>query len=187
MKDLEQLEIKCAGALWDWLKDNHARTSGIWLVTFKKQSLHYVSREEVLDALIAYGWIDGRRKKLDDIRTMQLVSPRRQQVWADTYKPRAAKLEKEGRMKPPGRAAMATAKLAGTWDALSDVDALAVPIDLAEALDQQSASTWFSRSAPSYRRNVLRWIASAKTETTRSKRVWIVVDHAARGLKVPHY
>jgi hypothetical protein len=34
----------------------------------------YTTRGQVLDALIAYGWIDGRSLKLDDDRTMQLLS-----------------------------------------------------------------------------------------------------------------
>ena len=47
---------------------------------------------EVLDELICFGWIDGIRRKLDNERTMQLISPRKVEHWARTYKERAAKL-----------------------------------------------------------------------------------------------
>ena len=40
----------------------------------------YVSSDEVLDALLAYGWVDGRRYALDEHQTMQLVCKRKQQT-----------------------------------------------------------------------------------------------------------
>lgn len=189
MGQQDRLEINRADALWFWLAENHTRNAGVWLVTFKKSAgANYVSREEVLDAVIAYGWIDGRRMKHDDPDlTMQLISPRRHQVWAQTYKERAARLEAEGRMQPPGRAAISASKAQGTWDSLAHVDRLEIPDDLGAALKAGSADEWFDQAAPSYRRNVLRWIAQAKTAPTRTKRVAIVSEHAARGEKVPQY
>lgn len=186
--DIERVHIKAAADLWTWLDGQHSREDSVWLVTFK--ALHrdtYVSRDAVLDALIAYGWIDGRRMKLDEDRTMQLISPRQQQIWAETYKLRAAKLMSEGRMKQPGLDAIARSKAAGKWDALSDVDALVQPAELVDALLSGNAKSWWDKAAPSYRRNVLRWIVTAKKEQTKTKRIGIVVSHAARGEKVPNY
>jgi hypothetical protein len=34
----------------------------------------YVSRWDVLDELLCFGWIYGLRRKLDDERTLQLIS-----------------------------------------------------------------------------------------------------------------
>jgi uncharacterized protein YdeI (YjbR/CyaY-like superfamily) len=66
------------------------------------------------------------------------------------------------------------------------VDALVVPPDLAERLGTSvPALQNFERSAPSYRRNVLRWIASAKTPETRLKRIAQTVDFASVGVKIP--
>ncbi|MEM1306436.1 MAG: YdeI/OmpD-associated family protein [Pseudomonadota bacterium] len=189
MADAEQLEITSAGDLWEWLDARHGQSESVWLVTFKKATPEkFVSREEVLDALVAYGWIDGRRKKLDDERTMQLIAPRQQQAWAKTYQERATRLEAEGRMQPPGRAAIAAAKKAGTFDDLQDVDALQVPADLREALDHRpAAAKFFDNAAPSYRRNVLRWIAIAKRSETREKRIRLLTDASAENEKVPQF
>ncbi|MEM6577751.1 MAG: hypothetical protein AAF678_04610, partial [Pseudomonadota bacterium] len=94
----QQIEIRTPEALWDWLEHNHAQSESVWLVTWKAaQRDRYVSRDEVLDALLAYGWIDGIRRKLDEARTMQMISPRQQQVWAATYQKRAAKLIEDDR------------------------------------------------------------------------------------------
>ncbi len=184
----ERVEVASNQALWDWLGLHHARLESVWLVTWKASHAdRYVSREAVLDALIAHGWIDGRRLKLDDARTMQLISPRRQQAWAQSYKVRAVRLDAEGRMHPAGRAAVAEGKQCGRWHDSDPVDALIDPGDLVEALENRSATEWWQTAAPSYRRNVLRWIAGAKRAETRQTRIGAVAAAAARGEKVPQY
>jgi uncharacterized protein YdeI (YjbR/CyaY-like superfamily) len=182
-----RVEIQAAQDLWDWLAMHHAQDESIWLMTWKAQhTSRYVSREEVLDALIAHGWIDGRRLKLDDDRTMQLISPRKQQAWADSYKRRAERLETEGQMRPSGRAAIAAAKAVGRWNETAGVDALIVPQDLAAALASDVAADRFFRdAAPSYRRNVLRWLHTAKRAETRALRIARIVNLSADGKKVP--
>jgi len=188
-ENFDQVHIAAPEQLWDWLSLNHAQEQSVWLVTWKKETPEkYVSREQVLDALIAYGWIDGIRRKRDDGKTMQLIGPRQQKVWAKTYKDRAERLEQEGRMQPAGHRAIEQAKAAGLWGAMEDVDALVVPDDLTTALKAQPpANAYFEGAAPSYRRNILRWIGSAKTAPTRAKRIRIVVEHSAERRKVPNY
>jgi uncharacterized protein YdeI (YjbR/CyaY-like superfamily) len=56
-----------------------------------------------------------------------------------------------------------------------------------EALEQAGALNWWRAAAPSYRRNILRWIAQAKRSGTRANRIATVTSHAARGQKVPQY
>ena len=185
--DRPRVEIACETALWDWLDAHGAASDGVWLVTWKAAHRdRHVGREAVLDALIAHGWIDGRRMKLDADRTMQLITPRRQRDWADSYKRRADRLAAGGRMRPAGAAAVAAAKARGGWDGQTDVDALIDPPDLTAAL-RDAGADWWAGAAPSYRRNVLRWIVGAKRPETRARRVATVADHAARGRKVPNY
>ena len=64
----------------------------------------------MLDALLAYGWIDGRRFALDNDRTMQLICKRKQQDWTDTYRKRVEKLIAEGKLKEAGFEDMKLAK-----------------------------------------------------------------------------
>ncbi len=183
----EKVEITSSEDLRDWLSAHCAQPNSVWLVTWKKSANdRYVSREDVLDELIAFGWIDGIRRKLDGERTMQLISPRKQQAWAKSYKDRAARLEAEGRMHDAGRKAIERAKSAGLWNAMADVDALVVPPDLAAKLDRNdTANQYFSSCPPGYRRNVLRWLKTAKTDTTRNKRITTIVDTSARAARIP--
>lgn len=181
-----EVAVASASELWDWLDAHHGQTAPVWLVTWLKATPErYVGREQVLDALIAHGWIDGIRRKRDDGRTMQLISPRRQQVWAESYKLRVARLRVEGRMRPAGERAVADAQRAGLWEAMAHVDALEVPEDLAAALG--AARAGFEAAAPSYRRNVLRWIAGAKAAPTRARRIAAVTEAAAAGRRVPQF
>jgi uncharacterized protein YdeI (YjbR/CyaY-like superfamily) len=183
----EKIEISCLDDLRDWLAGNHATADSVWVVRWKKGTPDkYVDRLSVLDELICWGWIDGIARKLDVTRTMQLISPRKQQAWAQSYKDRAAKLEALGRMQDPGRAAIARSKDLGLWDATAHIDQLLVPDDLRLALNKNEiAAQFFEGKAPSYRRNVLRWLATAKRPETRQKRVDQIVAVSAKGEKIP--
>ena len=179
---MQDLEITSSDHLWSWLATHHAQPDSIRLITWKAAHPDkYVSRDKVLDALIAHGWIDGRRFVVDANRTAQLIAPRQQQAWAQSYKDRADKLTQDGRMHPAGLAAVAAGRASGLWDFFADVDALIVPDDLADRLD---LSQW-DALAPSYRRNVLRWIKLAKTPPTRAKRIAAAADATAQGKKLP--
>ncbi|WP_293572666.1 YdeI family protein [Phaeobacter sp.] len=184
----QKVEVTNKDQLWGWLADNHTQDDSIWLVTWKAAHRDkYVSRDQVLDALVAYGWIDGRRLKLDDDRTMQLLSKRKQQAWAASYQKRAQKLINEGRMSEHGLASIKAAKASGKWGEMAHVDALQEPEDLMIALVSRRATDWWQVAAPSYRRNVLRWVATAKKPETRAKRITTIAEHAERGEKVPQY
>ncbi|MEM6914705.1 MAG: hypothetical protein AAF511_12090, partial [Pseudomonadota bacterium] len=65
----EKVEVQSPEDLWAWMAAHYDQDEAIWLLTWK--AIHrdkYVSRDQVLDVLIAYGWVDGRRMKLDDDR-----------------------------------------------------------------------------------------------------------------------
>ena len=185
---LEKLEVKSSNELRDWLAKHHARSGSVWLVTWKKAAnAPYVSRDEVLDQLISFGWIDGIRRQLDEKKTMQLISPRKQQAWAKSYKDRAERLEASGQMQEAGRAAIMFSKQSGLWNDTDEVDALVIPKDLQDALfANEVAWQFFSASAPSYRRNVLRWLHAAKREETRTARIVKIVALSSKSLKVPN-
>ncbi|NDJ52336.1 MAG: hypothetical protein GYB68_04515 [Chloroflexi bacterium] len=186
-ENFAQVEIESVAQLRAWLEANHMQAESVWLVTFKKHIADkYVSTSEVLDEILCFGWIDGIRRKLDGDRTMQLIAPRQTQYWAKSYKERVARLEREGRMHPAGLATIEASKRNGLWGFMDDVDALILPDDLIEALQSHPpAAENFDASAPSYRRNVLRWIKLAKADSTRAKRIDKAVDFAARNEKIP--
>lgn len=169
----EQVEITTSEQLRDWLNQCHTQEKSIWLVTFKKHVPgKYVSVDAVLDELLCFGWIDGIRRKLDDQRTMQLIAPRKAQLWTQTYKVRAQRLLDAGLLHESGLKTIEAARAVSDWATVDEVDALVVPPDLLRGLSLYSdAAEVFANCSPSYRRNVLRWLRLAKTEKTRSDRI----------------
>lgn len=186
-ENFEKIEITSQEELHKWLEHNHMQQESVWLVTYKKSVANkYVSVSEVLDELIAYGWIDGIRRKLDEDKTMQLIAPRKSQHWAKTYKDRANKLIADGKITPSGQASIERSKTLGLWNFMDDVDALISPPDLQKALENNDgALPFFTALSPSNKRFVLRWIKLAKTEATRKKRINQTAELAANGKKIP--
>lgn len=186
-ENFQQLEISSPEELREWLLKNHHQEESIWLITYKKsEGEKYVSRWDVLDELICFGWIDGIRRKLDDKRTMQLISKRRVEHWAKSYKDRAAKLSSEGKMHASGLKSIENSKANGLWNFMDDVDQLIIPEDLSKALGQNTeAKDFFKAINDSSKRFVLRWIKLAKTDKTRNNRIQKIVELSAKGEKLP--
>lgn len=108
------MEVRSAAELREWLSAHHTRAESVWLVTYLKHTgTRYTAREEVLDELLCFGWIDGERRKVDDERTMQLISPRRTHAWTQSYRTRAQRLALEGRLAEPGLRAIEIAQSTG--------------------------------------------------------------------------
>ena len=186
-ENFEQVVVENQAALRKWLSEHHQQEASVWLVTYKKSVKEkYVSREEVLDELLCFGWIDGIRRKRDEKTSMQLIAPRKAQHWAKSYKERAAKLIEEGKMHAAGQASIDRGKASGLWHFMDDVDALILPEDLKSALKAlPQAATFFDSINPSSKRFVLRWIKLARTEKTRKIRILKIVQLSAKGEKLP--
>lgn len=185
-ENFDKIEVSSTEELRKWLLINHQQKESVWLVTFKCiVPDKYISTAEVLDELLCFGWIDGIRRKLDDTRTMQLISPRRSEHWSKTYKERANKLIELGKMERAGFASIESSKQNGLWDFLNDVDNLIIPPDLSSALKgTDGAFEFFNAINPSSKRFVLRWLKLAKTSKTRTARIEQLVALSAKGEKL---
>jgi uncharacterized protein YdeI (YjbR/CyaY-like superfamily) len=165
-----------------WLEREHATSAGVWAVVVKKSALardeEYVSAVDLNEECLCFGWIDSKPGRVDDRHTALLCTPRKPgSGWSKVNKDRLGRLIAEGLVAPAGLAAIERAKQDGSWDKLDDVDRLAVPDDLAAALDMRPrARSYFDAFPKSARRGILEWIASAKTPATRERRV----DETAR-------
>ena len=186
-ENFKQIEVTSSTELREWLLQNHTQKESIWLVTYKKEVPEkQVSVQEVLDQLLCFGWIDGIRRKLDDKRTMQLISPRKVEHWSQTYKVRFAKLEQQGLVHQSGKNAVIASKESGLWNFMDDVDNLIIPDDLQNALNEnQTANQFFNQLSPSNKRFVLRYLKLAKTDATRQKRIVQIVTFSSENKKIP--
>jgi len=187
---LEQLEVISRTEWRAWLKKHHARTEGIWLVTWKKSTPgKYLPYAAIVEEALCFGWIDSLPRKLDEQRTMLYLCPRKpRSVWSKLNKDRIEKLEAVGLMTSIGRAKIEAAKRDGSWTKLDIVEALGVPEDLAKALAaERTATKHFNAFPPGSRKIILQWISSAKTATTRARRIKDTVELAAKNIRANHY
>lgn len=175
--------------LRDWLDANHSTSDTTWLVSFKKHvAENYVPYGDIVEELLCYGWIDTRTQRLDEDRTMLLVSPRKPgSTWSASNKKRVTKLEHAGLMTSVGRAKIDDAKRDGSWEFLDDIENLVIPKDLSDALKKnEAARKEFDSFGKSAKKVILLWIKRAKRNETRAKRVGETVRLAAQGLRAAH-
>lgn len=170
--DYARVHPKSVAEWRGWLRDNHDKVKGVWLVAYKaatgKARMTY--EESIPDAL-CYGWIDSVNKPLDEERTALLFTPRKAgSGWSRTNKVRIARLVKEGRMQPAGLAKIEAAKRDGSWTLLDSVEALEVPDDLRKALGVAGMRK-FEVLTPGRKKEHLRTLVTAKRAETRAKRV----------------
>ena len=167
-----------------WLREHHAGSSGVWLVSWKatagKPRLTY---DEAVEEALCFGWIDSKGGKLDDERSMLWFAPRqRRSGWSRPNKERVDRLERQGLMTDAGRAVIQRAHADGSWTLLDEVEDGVVPEDLAAAFEARPGARehWdaFPRSA---RRGILEWIVQARRPETRARRVATTAEAAERG------
>lgn len=168
--DAPEVEVRSLADLHNWLRDNHATSGPVWLVTFKKAHADHLPWGDAVGELIAWGWVDSSVRALDAARTGHRIGPRNPaSAWSAANKAIVARLRAENRMQPAGEALVTAAEANGMWTFLDDVERLEVPTDLATALGPARA-TWdgWTRSA---RREWLEKIKRAKTAPTREKHI----------------
>ncbi len=156
-----------------WLEKHHADSPGIWLRLAKAASgIKSVTYAEAVETALCYGWIDGQSKGVDDSWWVQRFVPRRpKSTWSKNNRERVARLIKQGRMRPPGLAAIESAKEDGRWDAAYDPPSKAsVPPDLQAAFRQhRGAEAFFSTLDSRNRYAVLFRIQKARKPETRAR------------------
>ncbi|HEX3159442.1 MAG TPA: YdeI/OmpD-associated family protein [Gemmatimonadaceae bacterium] len=171
-----------------WLAEHHQSSTELWVGFFRKDSgERSITWPEAVDEALCVGWIDGVRKRLDERRYVIRFTPRKtRSTWSMVNVARVAELTRVGRMRPEGLAAFEkrTAERTGTYT--YEQPAPAVLDAAAERTFRASAVAWefFQAQAPSYRRTVIGWVASAKREETRQKRLAAIIEASAHGRRL---
>lgn len=179
------LKPKTAAALRRWLTTHHANHSGLFLVIPKVHLLArhpgWLSYEQAVEEALCFGWIDGLTKYFDeDYRAIRFTPRRADSVWSEPNKRRVAKLVAEGRMTPAGLRLVAVAKKNGEWAAARNREQLVAPPELTAALEAAPrAHAFWPTLTPSQRRQWLAWIADAKKDETKQRRIAAVVKECA--------
>ncbi len=173
-----------------WLRTNHAKERKLYVGFFKKHTgkLSITWPESVAEAL-CYGWIDGVRRRLDDDRYVIRFTPRRPgSIWSAVNIRLVAELEAAGKMTAAGRAAFARRAAAKSKVYSFEQNGnVAAKLERTYALQlQKSKIAWrfFEAQPPSYRKKVLWWVASAKTDAAKNRRFLRLLESCAAGKRL---
>lgn len=171
-----------------WLKQNYHKVDEVWLVFYKKgageQSLDY---DSALDEALCYGWIDSIIKKIDDTKYARKFTPRNEiSKWSEINKKRVERLAKAGRMTEAGLAVVKAAKANGCWDKPDRPPVIpdSSPELIAALKRNKRAAASFDRLAPSHQKQYIMWIAMAKRQETREKRIKEAIVLLEKGEKL---
>ena len=183
--DLPVLAFADQSALEEWLEAEHATAPGLYVRLAKKGSgVPSVTYAELVEAVLCFGWIDGKAQRLDETSYLQRITPRRpRSVWSQKNVAAVEALAAAGRMRPAGSAQVEAARADGRWErAYAGPATITVPDDLAAALAavpvaQQAFDALDGRN----RYAVLHRVATAATPQTRARRIAAVVTMLAEG------
>ena len=152
-----------------WLAKHHGSNPGVWFVFYKSHTgQKSVSYEDMVREALCFGWIDSLVRRLDDDRYAIKVTPRKAtSKWSSLNQKRWVELEAAGLLTRSGLAAAPTGNTYAAKPSIPDL-----PGYIAKAF-QEETNAWkfFQELAPSYRRNFVAWIHTAKRPETRDKRI----------------
>lgn len=187
-KELPRVFFVDAAAYEAWLEAAYAsseRPEGLWIRFAKKGSgVASLTYAEAVEVSLAWGFIDGQSKGVDEKFFDQRYTPRGpKSMWSKINREKIAALEAAGRMREPGRREVERAKADGRWDAAYDPPSrVAVPDDLRRALDASPrAKAAFEQLDSTNRYAILHRLQVTKTAASREKSLIRYVEMLARG------
>ena len=138
-----------------------------------------MSWSESVDAALCFGWIDGVRKRIDELSYQIRFTPRRpNSIWSAINIAKVRILKRQGRMKTSGLRAFAHRR-----DEKSEIYSYeqqkAARLERGhEARLRRDRAAWkfFAAQPPSYRRLVVWRIVSAKLPKTKEKRLVALIE-----------
>jgi len=171
--------------LRDWLAEHHASASelfvGAWKKSTGKPSLTW---PEIVEEALCVGWIDSIRRSVPGDGWVIRLTPRRKgSIWSAVNVAKVAELRNAGRMRPAGEAAFEARRADRT--AIYSFEQAAAPALTAEEEARfranEAAWAWFSAKPPSFRKQTIHWVISAKRAETRERRLAALIEDSAAG------
>jgi uncharacterized protein YdeI (YjbR/CyaY-like superfamily) len=173
-----------------WLEKSHATSQELWVGYYKTGSGRpsMTWPESVAEAL-CFGWIDGIRKSIDAERYMIRFTPRKpKSIWSNVNIAKVEELVAEGRMTEAGLAAYALRSESRSGIYSFEGKAAELDGEMEKALRRNGAAwKFFSSQAPYYRRVASHYVASAKKPETRARRLAALIEHSAKGERLPQF
>ena len=186
-KQMKTMAFKSTPAFRSWLRRNHAKSQGILLRIFKKDSgVATVTYAQALDQALCFGWIDGQKLPGDKQSWLQKFTPRRQgSGWSKRNTEHAQRLIDSGKMTAAGLAEVKAAQADGRWKTAYDsFGNAAVPADfLTELARNRKAQAFFKTLNKTNLYSIAYRLQTAKKPETRERRMQTIIAMLVRGEK----
>jgi uncharacterized protein YdeI (YjbR/CyaY-like superfamily) len=173
----------------DWLIANHSAQTEVWLIFYKKEKgKPQISYNESVEEALCFGWIDSIIQNIDSEKYVRKFTPRKKgSRWSTLNKKRVAAMIQAEKMTDAGRAVLDFTDTDDEYERTAErAKKNVTPPPFLERRLKQNRKAWeyFQSLAPSYRRNYIGWITSAKTEETREKRIAEAITLLAKNEKL---
>jgi uncharacterized protein YdeI (YjbR/CyaY-like superfamily) len=170
-----------------WLEKNHTTSTELWVGFYKRDSgKPSITWPDSVDQALCFGWIDGIRKRVDEISYQIRFTPRRHgSIWSAINIKRAEELAKQERMRPAGLKAFAARidNRSGIYSYEQRTTELAEPY-ATHLKKNKAAWSFFEKQPPSYQKMIGWWIVSGKKEQTRMARLAKLISESAKGKRL---
>ncbi len=167
-----------------WLAANHHTADELLVGFYKTDSgRRSITWPESVDQALCFGWIDGVRRRVDEVSYTIRFTPRRaQSIWSTVNIKRMAQLAEQGQVEPAGLAAFERRS-----DAKSGVYAYERQHEAVLSAEQEmhfkanrKAWAFFRAQAPWYQRVMIHHVVSARKEATRARRLDRLIADSAQ-------
>lgn len=173
-----------AAAFRQWLEENHERAAELLVGLYKKASgKPSMTWPEAVDQALCFGWIDGVRKRIDEISYTIRFTPRRATgIWSAANIKRARELSELGLLRPAGLEAFARRdERKSAIYSYERRNSARFPAAFEEHFRaNKKAWDFFLSRPPGYQRTATHWVISAKQEETRLKRLARLIKSSER-------
>lgn len=179
---MKTLYVKNRSTWRAWLKKHAATSTEIWLIYYRKGSNRpRIPYDDAVEEALCFGWIDSTTKRIDALRFAQRFTPRKpDSQWSASNISRVRKLVRNGKMTSAGLAASRGYRARKT-----PAHPTVLPSDLAEKFrGMRQAWENFQRFPLFYRRMTIAWVASAKKDETRLRRLDKLIQFSARNMRM---
>lgn len=171
-----------------WL-ELHAATAEELLVGFHKVATDKpcMSWSESVDEALCFGWIDGKRKRIDEHSYSIRFTPRKKtSIWSQININKMEHLRAQGRMTAARELAFSfrTEQKSAIYSHEQDTVASLSAEELQIFQSNTAAWSFFSTTAPGYQKVLLHWICSAKKAETRLSRLAKLMEASAVGKRL---
>ena len=171
-----------------WLQEHAAHADSL-LVGFHRVATGRptMSWSDSVDEALCFGWIDGRRNRIDDTSYTIRFTPRKPgSIWSLVNIAKVEALRAQGRMTAAGEQAFALRSLAksGIYSHEQAAPAVLSPAELKTFQRHRAAWAWFESAPAGYRKQVLHWVTSAKRNATRAGRLAKLIAASADGQRI---